>query len=366
MSSPRSLLEDTDWTGLEHAYGPADEAPFELLHLLAEDAELCGNAIAYLDAVVLHQDTIYSATAPAALFAAAILADARTLFVCDTTLPWDDRERPVRAALVEWLGRVAAAAAWDELKADPAVEQTDEEARAVAACRAIRPDIHACVAPFLDDADAAVREAAIDAVGHLLQAPELAELRPATARRLLRQAADAPPVERAGIALTIGAWGIAPGALLTDEHPGVRVCAALTPAHDGLPGALEEIRSALRDPHAADEIFDENPPQLWGQLRFALIEALLRRTATFDEIAGEAIAVARMTNAHTVESDWGPLLVRAFPDGFAAGDTLSENQHRFLLAIVDNDECWGIVANPYNWFRRVGLPTDRAELRSLL
>ena len=210
MQSPQSVLEDTDWTGLEQAYGPAGDAPRELLHLLAEDAELCGNAIAYLDAAVLHQDTIYSATAPAALFAAPILADARTLFVCDTTLPWDDRERPVRAALVEWLGRVAAAAAWDELKPDPAIEQTDEETRAVAACRAIRPDIHACVAPFLDDADAGVREAAIDAVGHLLQAPELAELRPATAQRLLLQAADAVPVERAGIALTIGAWAFHP------------------------------------------------------------------------------------------------------------------------------------------------------------
>ncbi len=160
--------------------------------------------------------------------------------------------------------------------------------------------------------------------------------------------------------------GIPPGALLTDGHPGVRVCAALTPAHDGVPGALEEIRSALRDPRAADEIFDENPPQLWGQMRFALIEALLRRTATFDEIADEAIAVARMTNAHTVESDWGPLLVRAFPDGFAAGDALSENQRRFLATIVDNDECWGNIGNPYGWFRRVGLPTDRDDLRSLL
>jgi hypothetical protein len=56
--------------------------------------------------------------------------------------------------------------------------------------------------------------------------------------------------------------------------------------------------------------------------------------------------VARMTNAHTVASDWGPLLVRAFPDGFASGQTLSENQRRFLRAIVDNDECWGIISIP--------------------
>jgi hypothetical protein len=357
QSAPR-LLQDTDWSGLEHAYGPAGEAPFELLHLLAEDAELCGSAIAYLDSAVLHQDTIYSATAPAALVAAAILDDARTLFVCDTTLPWDDRERPVRAALLEWLGRVAAAAAWGER------EPNAENARAVDACRAIRADVHACVAPFLDDADATVRQAATDAATHLLQAPELASLRPATAERLLRRAAEAPPVERAGVALAIGSWGIPPTALLTDEHPGVRMCAALTVAHDDEPAALEEVRLALRDPRAADAMFDENPPQIWGQMRFALIEALLRRTATFDEIAEEAIAVARMTNAHTVQSDWGPLLVRAFPDGYASA--LSDNQQRFLVAILDNDECWGDVGNPYSWFRGVGLPTARDELRLLV
>jgi hypothetical protein len=349
QSAPR-LLQDTDWSSLEHAYGPAGDAPFELLHLLAEDAELCGNAIAYLDSVVLHQDTIYSATAPAALVAAALLDDARTLFVCDTTLPWDDRERPVRAALLEWLGRVAAAAAWGELEPDS--EADFEDAGAVDACRAIRADVHACVAPFLDDADPTVRQAATDAVTHLLQAPELASFRPATAERLLRQAADAPPVERAGIALAIGSWGIPPAALLTDEHPGVRMCAALTAAHDDVPGTLEEVRFALRDPRAADAMFDENPPQIWGQMRFALIEAVLRRTATFDEIADEAVAVARMTNAHTVQSDWGPILVRAFPNGYASA--LSDNQRRFLVAILDNNECWASSPIPTAGFAVLG------------
>ncbi|WAC91168.1 HEAT repeat domain-containing protein [Mycobacterium sp. Aquia_213] len=364
VQSPQSLLEDTDWSSLEHAYGPAGEAPFELLHLLTEDAELCGNAIAFLDSAVLHQDTIYSATAPAALFVAAILDDVRTRFVCDSTLPWDDRERPVRAALLEWLGRVAAAAAWEELEPDDDLE--DEDTGAVEACRAIRPDVYTCVAPFLDDPDAGVRQEATTAMAHLLQAPELAEFRAAAAERLLRQAADAPPVERAGIALTVGAWGIPPAMFLADEHPGVRACAALTAAHDGVPAALEEIRSALRDPRAADALFDENPPLIWGQMRFALIEALLRRTATFDEIVDEAVAVARMTNAHTVQSDWGPMLVRAFPEAFTSTDALSENQRRFLVAIVENDECWGVIANPYGWLRGVGLPTERDELRSLV
>jgi hypothetical protein len=88
-------------------------------------------------------------------------------------------------------------------------------------------------------------------VAHLLLAPELAEQRAEVAGRLLRSAQDATPVERAGVALTVGGGGIAPRALIDDEHPGVRACAALTQALDDDPAALEEIRLALRDPQAA-------------------------------------------------------------------------------------------------------------------
>jgi hypothetical protein len=152
----------------QHGRDGLCDAPSELLHLLAEDAELCRGAIAYLDAAVLHQDTIYSVTARIALFAAAILADARTLFVCDTTLPLDDRERPVRAALLEWLGRVAAAAAWGELEHDEL-----GYARAIGACSAIRADDHACFATFLDDPDAVVRQANLTRVEAAALVPEV-------------------------------------------------------------------------------------------------------------------------------------------------------------------------------------------------
>lgn len=103
-----------------------------------------------------------------------------------------------------------------------------------------------------------------------------------------------------------------------------------------------------------------------GQVRFALVDALLRRTTSFDEVADAALAVARMTNAYTADSDWGPLLARAFPEGSVNAQGLSEAQRRFLAAIVDNDECWGSIANHMMWFRKVGLPADRDELRALL
>ncbi|MEV6813131.1 hypothetical protein [Micromonospora sp. NPDC051296] len=367
MRSPRSVLEDTDWGSLEHAYDSASDTPDQLMLLLSGDAALCGEALAYLDGAVLHQGTIYSATAPAALFVAGILDDPRTLVPCESALPWDERERPLRAALLEWLGNVAESATYDDPEPDD--DETDDwedYAQAVEACRAIRPDLYARVAPFLDHTEPTVRQAAVGAVTDLLLAPELAEQRAEVADRLLRSVEGMTPVERAGIALTIGSWGIAPRSLLADEHPGVRACAALTKALDDDPRARDEVRLALRDPRTADSWFDENPPQLDGQVRFTLVEALLRRTTAFDEVAEAALAVARMTNAYTVDSDWGPLLIRAFPEGFVKGQELSAAQRQFLTAIVDNDRCWGSIANPTFWFSRAGLPADRDGLRALL
>src|SRR5439155_22073470 len=198
--------------------------------------------------------------------------------------------------------------------------------------------------PFLDDPDPAVRRAAVGAVTHLLLAPELAARRPEVADRLLRSAAQPPPVDRAGVALAVGRWGLAPHALRTDPHPGVRASAAIAPAFDGDPAALAEIRRGLRDPRAADAWFGENPPQLDGRVSFTSVEALLRRTASFDEVVDEALAIARMTNAYTVDRDWGPLLVRAFPGRFTPGRRLTDAQRRFLAAIADNEACWGRVA----------------------
>ncbi|ANZ40890.1 hypothetical protein BBK82_37810 [Lentzea guizhouensis] len=351
------ILRDTGWDDLEHAYGPASDAPAQLSALLSEDEEACGDALGFLDAAMLHQGSVYSATLPAAEFVAAVLDDRRVGVPCESALPWDGGERPLRAALLEWLGSFAESLTWDDED-----DEEDEDDDPWVAGRALLPGLFDRVAPFLDDTGPAVRQAATGAVAHLLQADELAGRRADVADRLLRAAKDASPVERAGIALSLGGWGIP--ALLTDEHPGVRACAAVTTAYDDDPAALTEVRLALRDPAAADDLLGEQPPQLEGKLRFQLIKALLRRTTEFDEIVDEAVAVARMTNEYTVDADWGPLLHRAFRGGPA--DRLSESQRRFLTAVVDNDRCWGSIANRMLWLRRAGLPADRDGLRALL
>jgi hypothetical protein len=369
MRSPRLIIEETDWDGLQHAYAAASDTPGQLVQLLSEDPERCGDALGYLDAVLLHQGSIYSATAPSAEFVAGILDDPRTLVRCESALPWDERSRPLRAALLEWLGSVADSAGWGESsEADVSAVDAEEEdeLQAVQACRAIRDDLYTAVEVFLDDPDASVRQSAIGAVTHLLQAPELAQRRTRTAQRLMTSVSEMSTVDRAAVALSVGSWGIPPLVLLADGHPAVRGCAALTRALDDVPAALDEIRAALRDPRAADAWFggEDRPPQLDGHVRFFLVQALLRRTSTFDEVADAAVAVAQMTNAYTVDSDWGPLLERAFAGSQL--QQLSAAQRRFLSALVDNDECWGEIANPMIWFGKAGLPATREELRALL
>jgi hypothetical protein len=383
---PRAILEETDWDSLHHAYGPASDAPEALLGLLSEDPDTCGGVLGYLDAAVLHQGTLYPVTAPVALYVAGILGDPRTLIRCESALPWDERERPLRAALLEWLGSVAESTAWydedledddledeedeeDEEEGDEgedSEEEEEEEKEFVAQCRAIRRELYLAVDPYQEDADDSIRRAAAGAMANLMVAPELTEFREEQAVRMQRAALDAPAIERAGAALTLGKWGLVPQQFLTDADPSVRAAAALAPALDTDPAALEEVKRALLDPAGADAWFTEFIPQLNGRFRFALVAALLRRTSSYAEIRDQALAVARMTNAYTVESDWGPLLERAFPQPYEPGRPFTDDQREFLRAIVANEECWGSVANPWLWFRRAGLPFDRDELDRLV
>jgi hypothetical protein len=381
--SPRAVIETTDWKSLYHAYEHAQDTPHRLLGLLSGDPQVCGEALAFLDAAILHQGTIYPVTAPVAAFVAGILSDERTAIHCESALPWDKRIRPLRAGLLEWLGSVAESTTWseedvfdddlddDDLRGDEDLHgddgddgwRADSEA-ATRACAALLPDLYEAIKPYLDDPDRDVQQAAMGALGRMMAAPELVEFRGEQVERLLRTAAHETPRERAIIALTLGNWGMVPGSLLADSDPMVRACAAIAPALDADPAALAEVQLALRDPRTADAWFPEWIPQLDGRFRFALVRALLRRTTVFEQIVDSALAIAAMTNAYTVEADWGPLLRRAFPDGYA-GQPLSPAQRAFLTAIADNEECWNSVANPLLLLNMLGLPDHRDRLRSL-
>lgn len=312
MVAPLEILAGTDWSALEHAYGGADDLPEQLIGLLSGVPEVAGDVLGVLDAAVLHQGSIYSCTAPVALFVAGILGDERTGVECESSLPWDDRFRPLRAALLEWLGNVGESATYFDGVTDP---EADLEAEL--ACRATRPELYRAVAPFVWDPVASVRTEALRAAGHLLLAEELADVRCALADRLVEDASRTRPVERAHLALVLDGWGIPPRALLADPEPGVRAYAAVARILDGDLPALAEVRAALRDPDAVNRWFDGHHPQRGGWFLDTLVGALLRRTTTFDEIEPEATAIATAPKSYARQCSIRSLLPRAFPPGGA-------------------------------------------------
>jgi hypothetical protein len=304
MVAPLEILTGTDWSRLEHAYGSADGLADQLIGLLSGDPEVAGDVLGVLDAAVLHQGTIYSCTAPVALFVAGVLTDERTGVACESSLPWDDRVRPLRAALLEWLGEVGDSAAYSGNARD-----------AVRACRAIRPQLYRAVAPFVWDPVASVRTEALGAAGTLLLADDLADVRHALAERLMEDASRTGASERAHLALVLDRWGIAPRTLLTDPEPGVRAYAAVARHLDGDPAALAEVRAALCDPDAVNHWFDGHHPQRGGWFLDTLVGALLRRTTAFDEIEPEATAIAMAPDSYARQCSVRSLMPRAFPPG---------------------------------------------------
>lgn len=367
------MIEDTDWAALEHAYGPARDTPLRLVQLLDDDPDVQASALGQLDMSVLHQESLYSATAPAAVFIAAILSDPRTLARHESCFPWEDRARPLRAALLEWLGRVADSAAYGET----ADADDGNDPGATDAVRAVRATIYDAVSAHLLAPDPVVREAALGAAAALLRAPDLAEQITATAR-LLRQllAESTDRRERAATVLTIGSWGEDTTGLLTDPDPAIRACAALAPGCTGNGQATQVILQTLLEPATVDAWFCEpaaadpwaaHPlPQIEGRLRHALLSAAIERANDFEELLPIAMASVPFCSNLTVADDWGPLLVAAFPAGYSQGSELTAAQKDYLGALAERDVCWRYTHLTASWFQDVGLPSDREAINVLL
>ncbi|GAA3013073.1 hypothetical protein JCM13580A_38710 [Streptomyces drozdowiczii] len=206
LPDPAVLLAGTDWGSLDHAYGTAEDTPTQLVALLNVDQRVRSQALDHLHHVVHHQNTLYAATAPAALYVAAILLDPRT------ALPIEKGPRdfpgPMRAELLGWLDSVANAA-------DDQAEATmrrfgfpPEDYPPFVQTREIRPLLFSAVSACFDDHDLHVSEAALAACIPLLDDPQLRHDRKAMApvlRETLAVSALWQYRERAIEALT--AWG---------------------------------------------------------------------------------------------------------------------------------------------------------------
>jgi hypothetical protein len=171
LPDPAAVVSGTDWGTLGHAYGSAEDTPKNLAALLDADQKVRSKALQHLHHAVHHQNTLYTATIPTALYVAAVLADPRI----DSPV---DKERhsfpgPMRAELLGWLGSVAEAAGDEAAAVSRRLGFPPEDYLPfVQTCR-IRPSLYNAVTPFLDDPDPHVREAAIAACIPLLDDPRL-------------------------------------------------------------------------------------------------------------------------------------------------------------------------------------------------
>lgn len=189
MAPPRSqpdareILAGTDWSVLTHCCpGTGKDTPGILTGLRDGAVAVRVGAVHDLyHLVVRSSDTISGATAPAAAYVAAILRDSECAAPGPFFFPGGRPPRPLRQALLEWLGIVADTVAYPDylVAGDPA---------GVAACRAIRPALGLSVTAWTGDENPEIATEAVATVLALRKPPELAEVIRSTAwwvRRVL-------------------------------------------------------------------------------------------------------------------------------------------------------------------------------------
>jgi hypothetical protein len=376
-------LATTDWRRLHHAYGRAADTPGHLRALLEDDPKARDKAIDHLFSAIIHEETPWTATGPAALVVAGLLADEQI-----------DRVETMRAELLQFLVCVAEVAAsvrtmTDDLERkaaafdlEPLTDLEDDEeasafwdtvmqneeateafgARSQLGCIGAAPAIYQVMLDGLGDRGPLVRSVAGLGAVMLAWHGDVAEL----GSRLLALANRADDMdERSAHVLALGQLGFSPAAFLNDPSPAVRLCAALAPSLSADPGATDELLGAT-EKHAReiDGWFTQKPPQFPRKPRFYVVARLIERVGDFDRLAAAAIAVVRITKKSCIDDDWGPLLASAFPKGTGAIDT--DAQRRFLSALVRNTKLWDPkLEDADKWFRRAGLPYDRDACASL-
>lgn len=402
MDTRAEILHSTDWSRTFHAYGPATDAPEFLAGLLSEKEEVREQALGYLNSAILHQGTVYPATPPAALFVAGLLTDPVSDLPVGDPFAAGSPAEPLRLHLLGFLAATARAVA--ELSAGRSLSDLDGAAdpgerrgeldallsgmadgdaegdeeiwedplldsvfqAALRDLRRAAPALLGAVRPLLTHADGRVRQRAVTtsgALSRLVDAPvdlsgaaDLAENRD----------------EGAAIVLALVEGGRDTSAFVTHPDQAIRVCAALSEGLAGDPVALGELRAALVDPAAADAWFQDRPGYFSGQVRFALVAALVSRSGPEDaaDLLPVFRALAAMAGPFTCEADLRGLLRLAL--GIEEGATASGVgnptglQRAYLGAVVDNDRLWGTgAANPALVLRSLGLPTDREALAAL-
>ncbi|WP_189263422.1 hypothetical protein [Streptomyces fuscichromogenes] len=256
-------LDHVDWSGFGHAYGSAEDVPALLRDLASPVEETAAEAEQELWSSIVHQGTVYSATAPAVPFLARLVAGGVR-----------------RSALVGMLGVIAGSA--------------DERGLPVpgAARDAVVAQL-GLLLPLLADSDREVRRTTVWAVAQCGSAagPD------ARAALRARWAAESDPALRADVLtacalLDPDAAGELCSAVLAGDGPApVRVAALLVTADFGLPWDGETTACVARlvplDRHGFGALWEREPLQ-------AIADSLHARGAagTAIDVVGSALGRA--------------------------------------------------------------------------
>lgn len=375
-----TILEQTDWSRTFHAYALATDTPAALRSLAGTEEEFA-SGMDHLWGSILHQGTVYPATAPAVRQVCALLGELsphRVLellrFLHETGLSavvdvgtdadtWADE--PLTEPTEQELDALFGAMAADDLDAwsSPVLDYLWR--RGIESLQTCGPDVTSAVMPLMRDADARLRSmvaAVLAAWSSLVDEP----MRGTIAGELSVVPAGISRDELAARVLALGEVGFDVRGWLGHPDPAIRACAAIF--EDG-PAATRELITALRDPAAADGWFSDRPAQFDGQVRFSLLPALLTRGLPFSELLPVAVAIARVAGQRTVNHDWGLLLDEAFdPDNPpASASDLDEPQREFLKALLANDQLWDPTnGNVRMALKSAGLPEFRDGIVALV
>lgn len=375
------VLKSTDWSKLRHAYGRATDTPGHLRALLSDDTNGREQAMNHLWGAIIHQGTAWTATAPVALVIAGVLLDKSADRVLE----------PIHADLLSFLVCVAESivppnTSLEELESlanqniDELLDSEDEDrlyedddaldvffARTNLSCRKAAPVILDVMLQGMSSMNPRIRAQASMGAATLVANEPLQGRAAEIGSRLLALARSATHSdERSAHVLSLGDLKITPESFLEDPSPAVRLCAALAPNLAPNPAATAILLDTLAN-HAGeiDDWFVECPPQFHLRPRFTVVARLIERVTDFEPLAEAAVAVARITSKHCVDHDWGPLLVKAFPDGKGVVKTAA--QRVYLAALIENAELWDPRnGNASSQFRKTGLPYDRGLCAQLV
>ncbi|MFD8639254.1 hypothetical protein ACFV14_02990 [Streptomyces zaomyceticus] len=206
----QALLDDTDWASLATPCGTGEALPTALASILHPDPAVRAAATDNALRQVTHQNTVYEATVPVALFVAAILDHPAIATVGSGRDADTPPHHPTLVRLLEWLSDTAYDAD-DECAAISERHDSDgffQEDREMRAFRDLRPAIFSAVHALLGHDNADVHDAALLAAIPLAEHPALTPHRAELAdhvRSLLATSTDRHNRDRVLDAMK--AWG---------------------------------------------------------------------------------------------------------------------------------------------------------------